>query len=352
MSLSFSTAAHQTNADSRIYVVRNHVLSRAADHEMENTHESTKEAVTVREVRIFPDMGPKTLEKILGGPGMERGIGGKTWNLINGVDDTEVQQMRRVPTQISIEDSYIRLDTMPQVLKEMQILGTSLVKRMHTDLLEIDGDPDSGGVKRWIGYPKTLRLSTRPRLPLNTDGTRTRSFNRISRSMPLPTFVFNLKDDVAAIVDRLVQEAIVPMFRRLHPQTGWNLSLVNICVTNLVEAASEDSGSSGRDISKMFKRQETVLKEWKVEDRDVPPDSVPEKEPQGQAEPSAGNDAIDEIMEGSEDMLHPTQNTIDDYAQWEDDDEESDSLERCGECGASLPGFAMPAHERFHSLEE
>jgi len=327
------------------------VLSRAANHGMESTHEWTTDSVTVKDVRLFPDMSAKALEQILGGPGMERGIGDKVWNLINGVDDTEVQQMRRVPMQISIEDSYIRLDAMPQVLKEMQILATSLVKRMHTDLLEDDEDPESGSIKRWIAYPKVVRLSTRPRLALNADGTRTRSFNRISRSMPLPAFVFNLKDDIAAVVERLVQEALVPLFRRLHPQTGWNLSLLNICVTNLVEAASEDSGSSGRDIGKMFKRQEKVLKEWKIEDKDVPPDPVPEKELQYQAEPSAGDDAM-ELMEGSEDMLYPTQNTVEDNAQWDDDDEESDGLERCGKCGASLPGFAMLAHERFHSFEE
>jgi len=331
--------------------VRNHVLSRAASHGMESTHEWTKDLVTVRYVRLFPGMGAKTLEQVLGGPGMERDIGSKVWSLINGVDDTEVQKMRRVPTQISIEDSYIRLDVMPQVLKEMRILATSLVNRMHTDLLEDDQDPESNnGLQRWMAYPKTVRLSTRPRLPLNADGTRTRSFSRISRSMPLPAFVFNLRDDVAVVVERLVQEALVPMFRRLHPQTKWNLSLMNVCVTNLVEAASEDSGSSGRDIGKMFKRQETTLKEWKVEDKDIPPDLGPEEEPLDRAEPSAGNDAM-EIIEGSEDMLCSTQDTVDD-ARWEDDDQESESLERCGQCGASLPGFAMPAHERFHNLEE
>lgn len=326
------------------------MLSRTPDHGMESTHEWTKDSVLVKDVRLFPGMCSKLLDHVLAGPGVERGIGAKVWKLVNGVDDTEVQQMRRVPVQISIEDSYTRLDVMSQVLKEMRILATSLVNRMHIDLLEDDEDLESGGVKRWIAYPKTVRLSTRPRLPLNADGTRTRSFNRISRSMPLPAFIFNLKDDVATLVEKLVQEALVPMFRRLHPHIGWNLSLINICVTNLVEAASEDSGGSGRDISKMFKRQETFLKEWKVEDRDIPPDLVLEESPSDQAEPSAGDDAA-KIVEGSEDMLYPTQNTIDD-AQWEDDDEEGDYLERCGQCGASLPGFAMPAHERFHSFEE
>jgi DNA polymerase iota len=231
---------------------------------------------------------------------------------------------------------------------------------MHTDLLEDDDDLDSGVTKRWTAHPKTVRLSTRPRPPLNSDGTRTRSFNRISRSGPLPNFVFGLKDGIDSIVEKLVQETLLPMFRRLHPQQGgWNLSLINIGVTNMVEAASEDSGGRGRDISKMFKRQEDVLKEWKIADRDVPPDSIPmEKRSENtphderQAEPSAGDEAKDELMTGSEDILYLTQNTVDERGEWEEDEDEIGNREMCGECGAMMPAFALPAHQRFHSLEE
>jgi DNA polymerase iota len=336
--------------------LRNHVLSRTAEFDDSLIWGETKESVSVRDVRLFPGMGPEMLEKILGGPGVERGLAGKVWGLINGVDDTEVQQMRKVPTQISIEDSYIRLDSMPQVLKELQMLTTSLIKRMHTDLLE-EHDDNLGFSKRWIAHPKTVRLSTRPRPPMNSDGTRTRTFNRISRSGPLPNFVFNLKAGVDPIVEKLVQETLVPMFRRLHPQQGgWNLSLMNICVTNMVEAASEDSGGKGRDISKMFSRQEDFLKEWKIEDKDVPPHTQPQEKvstespDEDQAEPSAGNEASDLIMTGSEDVLYPTQNTIEDGGEWEES-EENDSGERCGECGALMPAFALPAHERYHRLE-
>jgi len=285
-------------------LLRNYILSRPVDFDDGRDWIGGRETMTVRDVRLFPGMGPEKLESILGGPGTERGIGGKVWNLINGVDDTEVQQMRKVPTQISIEDSYIRLDTIPQVLKELRVLTTSLLKRMHEDLL--DYDPESGNSKRWIAHAKTIRLSTRPRPPLNADGTRTRSFNRISRSSPLPNFVFNLKDGIESIVEKLVQETLIPMFRRLHPQQGgWNLSLMNIGVTNMVEVASDNRGGKGRDISKMFKRQEDVLKEWKVKDRDIPPDPQPGKEPRDKhlAESSADNEASDVVMAGSEDVL-------------------------------------------------
>lgn len=335
--------------------IRNHVLSRSPEFDQGLIYGGTKESVFARDIRLFPGMGPELLGHILGGPGAERGIGGKAWGLINGIDDTEVQQTKKVPTQISIEDSYIRLDTIPQVLKELRILTTSLVKRMHVDLLadDLDGESDT---KRWIAHPKTVRLSTRPRPPSNSDGTRTRSFNRISRSGPLPNFIFNLKDGVDAIVEKLVQETLIPMFRKLHPYpSGWNLSLVNIGVTNMVETASEDGKGGGRDIGRMFKRQEEVLKEWKVEDRGVPPDPIPEAANESHntvlTDPSAGNEVPDSIMAGSEDVIYPTQNSLDEPAEWDEEEGEDENREVCHECGAIMPAFAMAAHERFHSLE-
>lgn len=340
-------------------LIRNYVLSRPADFEMGLIYGGTKENVQVRDVRTFHGMSAKLLEEVVGGPGVEKGIGGKIWGLINGSDPTEVQQMKKVPTQISIEDSYIKLVTMTEVLKELNILATSLLKRMHTDLIEDDDDPDNAEGKRWIARPRTLRLSTRPRPPLNADGTRTRTFNRISKSGPLPGFVFNLKDSPELTVTKLVQQALVPMFRQLHPQpSGWNLSLVNVCVTNMIESATEDGKGSGRDIGRMFKRQEEVLKEWKVEDRDVPPDPVPLRQEQSEQdsgvdqqqrqEPSAGPDA-DELVGGSEDIITHTQGTaVEETGGWDDEEDEEDNWERCRECGATMPAFAMAAHERFH----
>lgn len=346
--------------------IRNHVLSRPADFDDRTMYQGAKDSVTVGDVVAFPGMGPELLEMILGVPGAERGIGGRTWDLINGIDDTEVHQAKNVPSQISIEDSYGRLDTMSEVVKELRTLTTGLIKRMHRDLLQDDDDPDSPGGKRWTAHPRTLRLSTRPRLPLNADGTRTRSFNRISRSGPLPNFAFNLKEDINAIVEKLVQVALIPMFRRLHPQpSGWNLSLLNVAVTNMVETASDDGkAGGGRDIGRMFKRQEEVLKEWKVEDRDVPPDhptradDVPQPHaihPQPTLENGVEQHSVaPTAVAGSEDMIQPTQTSTDGTASWESDEEDNAASNRaiCALCNAVMPAFAMAAHERFHDLEE
>ncbi|ESZ92864.1 hypothetical protein SBOR_6727 [Sclerotinia borealis F-4128] len=331
--------------------IRNHVLSRPADFESGLIYGGTKESVTVRDVRLFAGIGPDTLEKLLGGPGAERGIGGRVWALINGRDDTDVKDARRVPSQISIEDSYLKLDTMPQLMKELRMLATSLLNRMYQDLLEDDEESDAPS-KRWIAYPKTIRLSTRPRPPLNADGTGTRSFNRISRSGPLPNFVFSLKDGTDSIVERLIQEALVPMFRKLHPQrSDWNLSLVNIGVTNMIEAAREDGSGGGRNIDLMFKRQEATLKEWKVEDRDVPPHFVLNESEISEREPTETEHISIPTM-GSEDVVYTSQDTVGEQDPWDEDEDEIYSREICHVCGAMMPAFAMPAHERFHNLEE
>ncbi|KAI4605918.1 hypothetical protein J4E83_010344 [Alternaria metachromatica] len=260
--------------------LRAHLLQRPAEFDAGLVYGGTKEAVLARDVRTHPGIGPETLERILGGPGVPHGTGTKVWGLLNGCDDTEVGQAREIPRQISIEDSYMRLDTLEAVTKELRMLAKRLLERMHTDLLEEDDDTHdistaptsattSKPMKRWLAHPKTLRLSTRPRAPQNPDGTRNRSFARISKSGPMPTFVFSLKDNnntMDAVVEKLLSETLLPLFRKLHPEKkGWNLSLVNVAATNMADAARE-RGGVGRDIGKMFRRQDEVLRQWRVED--------------------------------------------------------------------------------------
>jgi DNA polymerase iota len=282
---------------------------------------NVKDNVTVKQLRTMEQMGPELLQKLLGGPGWPADIGHKTWALMNGLDDSEVAQARELPKQISLEDSYTRLDTYEEVVEELKTLSRSLIKRMHIDLLEDgkDDDDDELPNRRWLAHPKTIRLSTRPRGALDPlTGTRARSFQRVSRSAPLPNFIFNLNDSVDTIADRLVDESLLPLFRKLHPEkSGWNLSLLNVAVTNMVETASDSKSASGRDIGSMFKNQEDVLREWKVDDRDVPPQH---------SESEA------------------------DHNDWLSDEEMDEDLTStvCHLCGTQIPLFAMAAHQRFH----
>jgi len=84
--------------------IRNHLESKPLDFDDGRDWTASRESVTVGDVRIFPGMGSDLLQQILGGPGVERGIGGKVWALMNGIDDTEVQQAKKLPTQISVEE--------------------------------------------------------------------------------------------------------------------------------------------------------------------------------------------------------------------------------------------------------
>jgi DNA polymerase iota len=337
--------------------LREFILQRPANFDAGLVYGGTKEQVTVADVRRHPAVNAEMLEKLLAGPGSPHGIGYKVWCLLHGVDDTEVGLAKAVPSQISIEDSYIRLDTMPEVLKELEALARSLLMRMRADLLG-DEDEDAGGEttrepssngssmsKKWLAHPKTLRLTTRPRQPLQPDGTRVRSFKRISHSAPLPTFVFSLTESVDAQAERLVREALVTLFRKLHPEkSGWNLSLVNLAVTNMAETAGESRTANGRDIGGMFRRQEDVLKDFKVRD-----------ESSGHEHMRMGSEGEEgEVWDAGADWETNGNGNGAQYMEddsWEDEGEEGEDEERCDDCGMKMPSFAMIAHRRFHDHE-
>ena len=352
--------------------IRGHVLGRLAAHDSGLVYGGTKENVRVGDVRLYNEMGPKLLERILSGYGVPKDLPGKVWSLVNGVDDSEVAKGREVPQQISIEDSYIRLDEMIEVRKELKMLAASLIKRMRLDLtsrLEDKLEETPPGVEeilpsyvaasaaiRWIAHPRTIRLSTRPRPPLSPDGTRLRTFTRLSKSGPMPTFIFNLSSSIEVLSEKLLTDTLVPLFLKLHPEkSGWNLSLVNVCATNIAMTAGDGKDGAGRDISRMFKRQGEVLKEWKVEDIDMAPsdDELDETKPEtvtnmvdssetGIATAQAGSTC------GPEDVRISTQEST--THAWDSEDEDVDMGEVCQTCGAIMPAFAMVAHNRFHDL--
>ena len=351
--------------------VRALVLGRPAGFQMGLVYGGTRENVTVKDVRTFPGISPKLLEETLTGPGSQKGIGGIVFDLLHGIDDADVAKARRVPSQISIEDSYIRLDTIEEVRKELLMLSRSLLKRMHLDLTEEDDfaereevDNATEGQRRWLAHPRTLRLSTRPRPPLNPDGSRPRMFNRISRSCPMPNFAFSLHETVEVLAEKLVNETLMGSFRKLHPErSGWNLSLVNVAVTNMAETAADSKDSDGRDIGRMFRRQEDVLKDWKVVDEE-------DNSTVQQGDRSLGWSTSSTLL--AEPIRRPEQDqdlAIDGNGhmteqgdvqaseawhdgEWVEDDYNSDGVIFCEICSASLPAFAMVAHLRYHGAPD
>ncbi|KAI1279680.1 hypothetical protein F5Y07DRAFT_30450 [Xylaria sp. FL0933] len=469
-------------------LIEEYILSRPAvqrDREGSNN-------VTVGEVRRHPGMSSELLEHILDRPGAERGSGEKVWNLLHGVDGSEVKEASDVPTQISIEDTYMSrpLQTPAEVLRELHALATSLIRRMRVDLTEPeDAYPTAAANnstaatttslrRRWLAYPKTLRLSTRTKpkqtaIPAaagsssGTSGVEVPNFSRSSRSAPLPTFVFQYTTSSSSssastpaaphstsiptsvppsastptpalstlscedLASRLVTESLLPLFRRLHPSPsrsgggggggggggsgGLNLALLNICVTNMVLVARDESASGsgisvaapGRDIGRMFRTQEDKLREWTVYDPSPPspapiskPDTVAGRDGMGvvgytlqleqgkgkgedNEELIAGEHDVDEEMEedvrfqrqadaidncGSPPVDEKGNDAADDSDggyddndstvgndndTWEDEDEEEESnLHRCHVCGHAIPAFVVSAHERYHNMDE
>ncbi|KAI0131258.1 DNA/RNA polymerase [Daldinia grandis] len=357
-------------------LIQDHVLSIKTTPDLHDLEIGAK--VTVREVRQFPSMSANLLERILDRPGAERGSGEKVWNFLHGVDASEVKEASDVPTQISIEDTYMArpLNTPSELMRELQALATSLVRRMRVDLVVADdSDPSDPASQqnsqqhlRWAAYPKTLRLSTRARPKPNGTSTPTPEiFSRNSRSQPLPSFALNLKDaSIEAVAERLASEALLPLFRRLHPERqGWNLALINVCVANMVMVAGPSETGCGtgagagagaaRDISRMFRTQEDKLREWTVYDTTpVAPvldttssstnvmDTV---ESIAQNEEKDTLDAMDGLVEGTEPVVVLLDSDVD---AWEDED--GDESQRCHLCGHIIPIFAISAHERFHSI--
>lgn len=358
-------------------LVESHVLWQPKEAVPHDHEHSAK--ITAREVLAYPDMSPALLEKILGGPGVERGIGGKVWNMLHGIDNADVKEASDIPTQISIEDTYVTkaLNTQAELMRELHALSRSLIRRMRVDLVVADDDStrpsagETGTPQKWLAYPKTLRLSTRVKArPGVTDGSqqappRDNYYNRSSRSSPLPTFVFGLKDGIEYAAERLVDESILPLFRRLHSERqNWNLALINICVTNMVATGNEDGSiGGGRDISKMFKTQYAKLKEFTVYSNNLPaPVTVAKQSPSRELGGLSDNIAavVPPGSTGAAEVL-AKDNADDDYPMeegeaegmvmtWDNDDDDEVDGRRCPECGQRIPEFAMSAHLRFHAL--
>lgn len=273
--------------------------------------------LTVGEVRAHQGICPASLEVLLGGTGAERGVGERTWGLLHGVDDSEVKLANDVPTQISIEDTYRGLTDLNRITEELRKISRSLIRRMRVDLVVDDENPHREATRRWVARPKTLRLSINAPPVVGEDQG---YFSRISRSAPLPSFVFRLEEDIGQLADRLVAEAVLPLLKKFQSgrEHKWEVALLNVCVANMVLAGSDDGAGQGRDISVMFKKQDEVLRPFRVESQPV--EQVGEKQ-------------SDEL----EDEWFP---------EWEDF---SDG-EPCSECGYRVPYFALAAHLRYHEL--
>jgi DNA polymerase iota len=262
------------------------------------------------------------------------------------------------------EDSYPRLDNMEGIKKELLVLTGSLLRRMRIDLTRRTDEaregsvlsPEIASVRQWAGRPRTLRLTTRPRTLWNPDGSRSKSFTRISKSCNMPSVAFSSLNSIEAIAEKIVHNSLIPLFHRLHPETSdWDLSLINVCATNIPQPASNDCDGAGRDIGSMFAKQVDVLKEWKVEDGDVCNDLKVQRSDDmdhDTASLMAGADILEEafVRERKDQLLITSDGHV---------GEDASNLQGpagigrvCGICGAYMPSFVILAHERYHIIPD
>lgn len=82
--------------------IREYILGRPTKQHAGLIYDTDDEALLVRDVRLSPGMGPALLEKLIGGPGIQKNIGYKIWDLMHGIDDSAVSRARDLPRQISI----------------------------------------------------------------------------------------------------------------------------------------------------------------------------------------------------------------------------------------------------------
>ncbi|KAI1996977.1 hypothetical protein LOZ51_003140 [Ophidiomyces ophidiicola] len=352
--------------------IRAHILGRQSKSGIYQEL-SASDKVTVGDVRLFPGMGPPKLDHILEGGGWPKDIGTRVWYLLNGVEDTAVAQGRNIPSQISIEDSYAQLDSIQAVQKAVTLLAHSLLRRMHADLTEEDGSEDdrmrlettetaTKKKKKWLAQPRTLRLSTRARPGASLNGSQSFQGNRISKSCPMPQFIFSFTENAQTLSQRLVEDTIIPLFRRLHPdKSGYKLSLINIAVTNMLECAGTDKGSIGQDIGKLFRSRENEAtpRSWPGsanEDRAPKPD--------GLGIDNLGRPGLP-LDDHNHRRPHHVSTPIMDAAnlnqhgesEWASDEDigSNDSATPCDECpkcGALVPCFAAHAHAIYHSVQQ
>ena len=345
--------------------IRHHALNRPATFGTGLVYGCTRENVKVRDVRLLEGMGPELLNRLLAGPGTPKDLGEKIWGLVNGVDDSVVAKAKAVPQQISIEDSYFRLDQLDKVKQQMALLARRLIVQMRTDLTFMEDEDgmeeplaadvgdgahstSSPTARSWLAFPRTLRLSTRTRPPLNADGSRSRNFTRISKSGPMPSFIFNGNLSVEKLAERLLEETLLPLFRQLHPEkSGWNLSLVNICATNMSLVGSDSKSSTGRNIEKMFRNQDDVLKAWKVDE--AADEQALETVLDVHKSTQSQQDSMDSGTH-TENLGRQRSKDLIDADNWNSEDDTEEAGQACSICGAKLPGFAMRAHDRFHEL--
>ncbi|KAK9479793.1 hypothetical protein V1514DRAFT_327400 [Lipomyces japonicus] len=233
--------------------------------------------------------------------------GHRLWDLIHGIDNSCVRPTAEIPTQVSIEDTFMSLSSLDELKPVLHRLSESLLARMRIDL-------KSNGL--WIGYPSRIRLTLRHRA--SDYGA------RISKSEVIPSTVFKDERDVREVASVLVERVVMPLFKKLvHDARSFDIVLVNIAAVNI-----ESSPVQAKDITLFLDRQKRPNAN-KILNQQVKKSRVDE----GVSESSSDEQNADWIDEADEDNQY---------------DYDDCGHQLCGLCGTRMLTFAVDAHMRFH----
>lgn len=254
---------------------------------------------------------------------------------------------------------------MKEVEKALLVLMQSLLKRMRIDLISAAKGVRHDSVStrevadlgQWVARPRTLRLTTRPRPPLNPDGCRSRSFSRISKSCDMPSIAFSSLNSIEEIAETIVHNTLIPLFRKLHGKNSdWDLSLINLCAANILHHASDDQDGVGRDISHMFRKKIEILTELNVENDDSKHNLNFQRSGDNDFDPlspmTCANISEQLFHDEGEGQLTSVHGKRFDENVFNRKEEVAGIDEVCEICGAHMPVFAILAHARFHSMSD
>lgn len=158
--------------------------------------------------------------------------GAHLWRLLHGDDDSPVCDADEIPRQVSVEDTYGRLDTAEQVHHALVPLVQSLMQQLLEDCC------DDGG--SWIKTPTTFTLTVMGGVAGDP------YVHRRVRSCPAPSALVDIgrvklpdgytPPRLGAIAATIVRTAAMTLFRDLIRQRyNLDVKMLNVGVTNFVD---------------------------------------------------------------------------------------------------------------------
>jgi DNA polymerase iota len=157
--------------------------------------------------------------------------GEKLWKMLHGRDDSPVVDTPDIPKQVTVEDTYGRLDTADQVYHALVPLVRSLLLQLIEDCMDENG--------YWIQVPTTFILTV-------SGGLAGEPFHhRRVRSCPVPRELIDVgrvkpsnvysREHLGKVAAGVVRNSVMNLFREFVRQRyGLNIKLINVGVTNFV----------------------------------------------------------------------------------------------------------------------